>query len=325
MELKDTARADVLVFRGGGGVLSLFGVPFFLAGLGVIALTIGLLPTGDAPPLFFGVPFGLIFVLVGGGLIFGRQGCEIDRQNGTIERWWSCLVTLRRVQYETDEFDRVTLSREVRRSNNSSYTVFPVRMQGVPELKLDLSEPRRYQPARRQAEQVASFLHLPLADSSSGSEVVREPDHLNESLRDRLRRTGETPALPEAPAALSCRIRSKGDSVMIEMLVPSRFFKRDPDRVIVSPQEGLTWQPSRGKQEQIAVQDLEEVTLPEAEGADDQLAKVPKPLASLLASQLRKQMGITVRSDEKTVQFGGQLDEGERRYVYQLIRHVIAS
>ena len=50
--------------RSGGGLLMLFGLPFFLAGIFVTALMIGALPieweNSSPPPLFLGVPFGLV-------------------------------------------------------------------------------------------------------------------------------------------------------------------------------------------------------------------------------------------------------------------------
>ena len=70
MAYVDQGDPDLLVFRSGGGLLTLFGLPFLLAGLFVIALTLGLVSIeGDVPPLAFGLPFGGIFAAVGAGKV----------------------------------------------------------------------------------------------------------------------------------------------------------------------------------------------------------------------------------------------------------------
>jgi len=209
-------QPDVMESRTGGGLLMVFGLPFLAGGIMVWCIAFGILPTeGDQIPLFFGLPFGAVFAAVGAGLMFGRAGTVVDRRHGQVTRWWGLLGPWKKRQYRLDEFQRVSISREVRRSNKSTYTVYPVRLSGAATVKL--AEPRDYEKARQLAEELAKFVSLPLADTSSGTEVVRDAEHLDEALADRLRRTGESLELPPAPPDMRTRLRQKGDAVMMEL------------------------------------------------------------------------------------------------------------
>ena len=219
MKIVETGRPHTLEMRGGGGVLTFVGLPFLLVGLTVWAFTFRIIPVKDGPPLFFGLPFGAIFALVGAGLMFGRRDCIIDTRSETISLWWGLLVPLRRDEKALGNFTRVTITKEIRRTDKSTYTVFPVRLDGADD-QVALGEMQDYAKTRELAEQVAKFLELPLSDTSSGAEVVRESGALDEPLRDRLRRTGELPELPERPAAMKSRILKKDRAVMIELPPP---------------------------------------------------------------------------------------------------------
>jgi len=216
MKMRETGRSDLLELRGGGGGLILFGFPFFAAGVFVLALGLGLLPIKDGPPAVFAIPFGGIFGLAGFAIMFGRRGCVLDKKRRTIEYWTRLVVPLSHKTYSFDDVQRVTLTREIRRSNNSSYTVFPVRIVGE-NVKVDLDEPRRYDAARMLAERVAGFLELPLADASTGTEVVRAPDELDKSLKERLQELPEEAELPPQPENMQTKILRKGDAVRLEI------------------------------------------------------------------------------------------------------------
>lgn len=215
---------DRMVYRTGGGCLVLFGLPFFLAGLFVMAspfLAEELRPkdskSGKPMPVALAVVMGGAFAALGAGLMFGRGGKELDRRTDSLTAWWGLLVPFSRKTYCLSDFERVALSREVRRSKNSTYTVFPVRVHGPGGVKVTLEEPRDANAARALAEEVAKFLSRPLADTSLGTEVVRQPGELDESVRARTRRTGERPAVPLPPAGQRCRTRVVADTLCVEM------------------------------------------------------------------------------------------------------------
>ncbi len=193
---------DRYAVKRGGGCLMLFGLPFFAAGVAVIVLgVLGKMTSesGGPPPLVFIIPFGLIFASVGAALMFGRAGIVIDKRSGTVTKWWGLLVPFKSTTFPIDKVKAVTITSEVRRSKNSTYTVYPVRLIG-PAKPLNVEEPRDSDKARRRAEELAKFLDLGVEDSSSGKKIVREAGTLDESLRDRYRREGRPREKPAAPA-----------------------------------------------------------------------------------------------------------------------------
>ncbi len=163
---------------------------------------------------FFGLPFGAVFFLVGAAVGLGRSGRLLDLRNRSLTAWWGLLVPFSRRRHKLDEFDRVTISREVRQSKDSSDTVYPVRLLGDAN-KVSFGEPRDYFEARRSGERLAKFMQVPLADSGMGSEIVKSPELLGLSLRHQIRKVGDLPPLP-SPPTMQCSIRRKGKAVMIQ-------------------------------------------------------------------------------------------------------------
>ena len=91
---------DRLQIKEGGGCLSVFGLPFLLAGIFVVLIGLRIVPVrnaADVPvwawPLI--VLMGLVFVVVGGGLVLGRRWITLDTTRGTLRRQWGLLVPLR--------------------------------------------------------------------------------------------------------------------------------------------------------------------------------------------------------------------------------------
>jgi hypothetical protein len=213
-------RGERYEIRHGGGCLILFGFPFFAAGLAVAASPVWASEPQDQA--WVAIPFGLLFSAVGAGLMFWRGGMTIDRHGGTIRTWWGFLVPWQQKAYRIEEAQAVTLSSEVRRSKNSSYTVYPVRLHGE-GIQVDVESPRDYPEARRQAEQLATFLHLPVRDSSTGTIVEREAGRLNESLRQRVQRTGAPRQVPPPP--VGCRIQSRIGGGTAEFAIPAQGYR----------------------------------------------------------------------------------------------------
>jgi hypothetical protein len=207
----------------GGGCLMLFGLPFFAAGVGIIiAALAGVMKSegGGPAPLFFIIPFGLIFASVGAGLMFGRAGIILESRSRTITEWWGLLVPFKRTTTSYDAMKTVTISRERRQSKNSSYTVYPVRMEGEDGV-IDIEEPRDYAKARSRAEEVAKFLSFGIEDSSTGEKVIREAGTLDMSLRDRARASGEpTERPPEQPSPSRVQTTSAGSQATFDLPPP---------------------------------------------------------------------------------------------------------
>ena len=108
---KQTAP-DRVEMREGGGCLSIFGIPF-LAG-GVFAALIGaqVIPVSnrnEVPAWVYPVIFlmGLVFVAVGGALVFGRRWTTLDSGKGLVVKQSGLLVPLQKQQFQISDYDRV--------------------------------------------------------------------------------------------------------------------------------------------------------------------------------------------------------------------------
>lgn len=177
----------------------LFGLGFLGVGLliAILLLTMRSWPIDIGEfAILVGVPvfFAAIFTSV-------RSGVILDRQRCTIKTWWGLFVPMiYRTEYSFSRPHDVTLSYEVRHGvKNSTYAVYPVRLEGPGANAITIHEPGDHDKARNLAEEIAKFLHFGIRDRSSAEEVVREAGALDQSLRERMRRTGRSMPLPAQP------------------------------------------------------------------------------------------------------------------------------
>ncbi len=212
MPLPNT-NSDIWQTKAGGGCASLFGLPFFLAGIGVIVATF--IPAdvrgGDEMPLYFGIPFGGIFALVGGAILFVGMNLTLDRATGAALKQWTVFSKpIYSKSRSLKEFDRIVVRSEIRRSKNSSYTVYPVRLLGDGVDAFEISQSREKSKARTESEEIAKFLNLPIHDESSGSLRIRESDALDLSVKEKFATGKETNEIPDPPATLKSSIDYDG-------------------------------------------------------------------------------------------------------------------
>lgn len=226
MKFVDSGDPDILQIRRGGGSLMIPGLPFFLGGLYVVGSALwGPFSQGQEIPWFVTAIFGSIFVAVGAALAFGRSGMIIDRRKGTIVRWYGLLVPMKKTTDLLEYHDHVTIRKELRRCQNSIYYAYPVVLKGSHggSAGIDLADhPRNYPPmdypqARRIAGEITAFLKLPLVDTTSGKEVIREPDELNESIRERAKRTKERVQAFDPPPDMRARVQEELGALIIEI------------------------------------------------------------------------------------------------------------
>ncbi len=175
--------AGTLEFRSGGGCLTLFGLPFLLAGLFVMQFPLGLIPLEERPegPLVSAlvILLGSVFALVGAILVFGRAGLVLDRGRGWITQWYGLLVPMKRVEYLLDSIRQVEM--DFSRGDSDSADTWPVTLsgEGIPK-PIAVAQPVEFAEARRIAEELARFLHKPLVDRSTGERVTRDAGHLDD-------------------------------------------------------------------------------------------------------------------------------------------------
>ena len=177
----------------------LFGLGFLGMGLLIAILLLNIRPWPiDIVEfaIFAGVPvfLGAIFMCV-------RSGVILDRQRCLLTTWWGLLVPITyRTEHSFAQAHYVSLSYEVRRgAKNSKHEVYPVRLEGPGTDAITIHEPGDHDKARYLAEEIAKFLHLGMRDRSSGEEVAREAGALDLSLRERMKRAGQSVPLPAQP------------------------------------------------------------------------------------------------------------------------------
>ena len=220
MKFIDTGDPDMLQTRRGGGLLIIFGLPFLLTGLFVIGFSFWEPPSeGGGPPLLVTVIFGSIFTALGTALMFGRSGMIIDRMKGTIVRWSGLLVPMKKTTYPLGYHDRITIRKDLRRSEKRTYYAYPIVLNVSHSASegIVFDEPTNYPQARRAAEEITTFLKLPLVDTTSGKEVIRAPDKLDESIREHARRTIEGMAAFDPPPGMRARVQEESGTLIIEI------------------------------------------------------------------------------------------------------------
>ena len=212
---KDQATLEI---NSGGGCISIFGLPFLLVGLFVMQIPLGIIPVKGSPgtlPSIFVVLFGAVFAAVGAALVFGRSGIILDRSRGHIIQWYGLLVPMKRTEYLLDSIRQVEMN--FSSGDSDSPATWPVKLSGENiTTPLSVLQPTSFTEARQLAEELARFLRKPLVDSSTGETITRDPEHLDESYRDRMRRTGESVSvLPPEPSNMRSRLERTGDGVII--------------------------------------------------------------------------------------------------------------
>lgn len=217
MKRVDSYDPDLMIFKGGGGCMALFGLPFMAAGIGIMCLP--LLPElannkTDAPLWFFFI-FGAIFASIGTIFTLGRRGLFLDKRMNIVTTWWGLLIPFKTSTYDLTQFTKMTITKEVRKSKNSSYTVYPVRLVG--EESISIGENREYHASRKLAEEIAKFIGISVADSTSGTEMIREAEELDETIREKVQKKGEIKEIPPAPPNMKLQYNIEGNEIHFEI------------------------------------------------------------------------------------------------------------
>jgi len=207
-------RSDVV------GCVVVAGLLFTAGGVLTIAFAMGQLPVEASlnPDLKIAAQVvGVLVAMLGLVFVGGRNGKVFDGRRRTLVSWWGFLVPMRSKEVRLAAYSMVVLSKEVRRSKNSSTTLYPIRLEGDATEVLGVDQCLDYLQARRVAEAVSKVARLPLTDSSSGKAVVREPDTLDESLRTRMRRLGERIEIPPRPVTMQSQVGVTSSTVTIDI------------------------------------------------------------------------------------------------------------
>ncbi len=188
--------------REGGGCMAAFGVPFLLAGIGVILAVFGGIPLKDAASVpWYARPLmllmGTVFSLVGGTLVFGRTWTTFDANARTIVTQRGLVAPMSTTTHRIDDYTSVVLGFQP--GDSDSADQFPIGLKARSGSDLRLFSSSQYAEAREHAAAIASLLHLDIEDQSTDHTVKLSAAEARMSLQDRVRlnyRRGEPVARP---------------------------------------------------------------------------------------------------------------------------------
>ena len=213
-------NSELFEKKSGGGFLMLFGLPFFLAGLSIMGVAFFGEASNQIGSMLGFAAFGSIFALVGGGLMFGRAGIILDKRRNTLTQWKGLLVPMSKKELPLDECEKVLLKKEIRRSDKSTYTVYPVYLE-VAGKDIKVEESRQFDKGRALSEELSKFLALPVCDSTSGQEHIREAGTMDMSLRDQLAASGESIEIPDQPENMTSTINFNAGAKEVIVEIPA--------------------------------------------------------------------------------------------------------
>ncbi len=194
-------------------VRRLFGLPFLIIGLvagGAMIRNFGFGAEGFQPfGVLFGVVWGGAFVVGGAWLSLGQRGASFDKRTNEVTLWKGLLVPMFKRKLSLEQVTAVTLVSQVRGSGKHKRTVYVASLGYANNAEAELIAPHDPIFARREAEKVAAFLNVSMRDSTSGTLIVREAQHLNESVRLRYRRLELQAPSVERPSSIVSEISEK--------------------------------------------------------------------------------------------------------------------
>jgi hypothetical protein len=217
--LKDDSSLEL---REGGGCTSLFGLPFFLAGVFLALVSLGIIPLdngSDLPSLGWTMLLlmAVVFTAVGAALVFGRRWIVLHPGHGCVIRSVGLVVPMRQEERRTSDFDAVRISCQSGDSSDTS----PVCLNAVAGDAFPLTSPATYPEAHAQAEFLSRFLNLPFLDATTDTRMALSPEHAGQSLRERLRTVHFSAGADALPAQMRSEVSASRHGATI--LIPGRY------------------------------------------------------------------------------------------------------
>jgi len=192
---------DRIQIRQGGGVLGIFGLPFFAAGVFMLLVMAGIIELKNSDsmslPGQLGLLFmGLVFTAVGGTLSFGRAWTTVDSTRRELITQYGLMVPMYTSTRRIDGFTTVVLG--FVRGDSDSADTFPVTLRSSAGQDLKLDGSTQFGEARSYATAVAALLRLDFEDATTDHPVRRAAGQPDMSLQQRLQMDGlqNEPARP---------------------------------------------------------------------------------------------------------------------------------
>lgn len=225
----------------GGGCISIFGMPFLLAGIFVTLIGLQIIRVDNASevPLWAWpviVLMGAVFTCVGGFLVFGRTSITIDSGSGTLSEIKSIITPIKRQDFRLAEFDRITL--DFIAGDSDTADTYEVNIRKTSGGNLKISSSAQYSDSYEKAVFLAEFLKMTLEDNSTENSAVLKPENLDGTLKSRLVRHAEALKTAYPPADMKCRISEGIEGLQIEIPSSSLGFSGFIPLIIAV---GVTW------------------------------------------------------------------------------------
>ena len=192
---------DRIQIRQGGGVLAIFGLPFFAAGVFMLLTILGVIKMSNANsvslPGQLGLLFmGLVFTAVGGALLFGRGWTTIDSTRREVIKQYGLVVPMYTNSRRIDEYVIVVVG--FVRGDSDSADMFPVTLRSSAGVDLKLDSSTQYGDARNCATAIAELLRLDFEDATTDHPVRVPAGQADIPLQQRLQMDGlqNEPARP---------------------------------------------------------------------------------------------------------------------------------
>ena len=214
---------DRLQIREGGGCMSVFGIPFFAAGVFLFLSLAGIVPVSNADdlPTLAGpllVLMAIAFTAVGGGLVFGRSWTTVDRVQREVIKQMGLIVPLHQRTFPLDGYRAIRLG-FVEGDSDTSDT-FPVALKGSTGPDLVVWNATVYEQARACAGALGELLHLDIEDATTDHAVRLTAGQIDRPLRERWRAESGLHIDVSRPRDARSHVTRAGDTLTIVLPLP---------------------------------------------------------------------------------------------------------
>lgn len=156
-------------------------------------------------------------MVIGAGILTLRQGVRVDKRNNRVESWKGIILFQKKRSVPIDKIYEVNIEKTIVQGRQRKHVFHAVMLIG-PDPHILIWSDEHYPIARDKAEQIATFLELPLRDEAvepvfreDGSPIkTRAPGSLNHTLKEQAIAQGAVPPFPVRPH--DCRIHVTKDS-----------------------------------------------------------------------------------------------------------------
>lgn len=218
---------DQLQLKEGGGCLSIFGLPFFFAGIFTTLIGLGIIPVENESDFPYWsrliiIAMGLIFTCVGGVLVFGRRWITIDSSRGVILKYWGLIVPMKQTELNLHMYDTVLIKFKAGDSDSADIYIVALRAKDGNK-DLDMYSSAQYGNSHEQAVLVAEFLRFPVIDNSTDHASVIDSHLTDGSYRSRNYEGQEEFTAAARPHVMQTQVQETANEIQI--VIPDKTFK----------------------------------------------------------------------------------------------------